>query len=382
MKSTVEPVQVSERPAGEQAVEMTEKSHSCEGVGGWVNSASLHFSPSIRELFFVGVSVQFSCSVMSNFATPGTAACQASLSITNSRSLLQLLSFESVMPSNHLILCCPLLLPSSVFPSIRVFLNESVLCIRWPTYCSLEKNISLFRKYSVSSGIYLFYCHLDFCLPSVLFPIIFISFSSPSSSTSFSMKFPLPGPLATEKTFKKNFYFLLCFVFIAACWLFSSCGQGGLLPSLGAQASHCSGFSCFGAWALELKSFSCCSSQVLEDRFDSCAVWGLVLPRVSDFPGSGIQLVSPALAGGFFTTELPMKPSTEKTLNPCLLPSTAPSRSTAHIDFLSHNHPIGCQPQSKLVFTEPSLHSEFLLMLLSLLLNDLLTFQVFFFLIS
>ena len=65
------------------------------------------------------------------FVTPWTAACQASLSITNSQSLLKLMSIESVMPSNHLILCHPLLLPS-IFPSIRVFSNESVLRIRWP----------------------------------------------------------------------------------------------------------------------------------------------------------------------------------------------------------------------------------------------------------
>ena len=64
------------------------------------------------------------------FATPWTAACQASLSITNSRSLLKLMSIESVMPSNHLILCCPLLLLPSIFPSIRIFSNESVLHIR------------------------------------------------------------------------------------------------------------------------------------------------------------------------------------------------------------------------------------------------------------
>ena len=65
------------------------------------------------------------------FATPWTAACQASLSITNSRSLLKLMSIASVMPSNHLILCYPLLLPS-IFPCIRIFSNELVLCIRWP----------------------------------------------------------------------------------------------------------------------------------------------------------------------------------------------------------------------------------------------------------
>ena len=70
------------------------------------------------------------------FATPWTAACQASLSITNSQSPSKPMSIESVMPSNHLILCCPLLLPPSIFPSIRVFSNESALCIRWPKYWS------------------------------------------------------------------------------------------------------------------------------------------------------------------------------------------------------------------------------------------------------
>ena len=71
------------------------------------------------------------------FATPWTAACQASLSVTISQSLLKLMSIRSVMPYNYLILCCPLLLPS-VFPSIRAFSNESALCIRWPKYWSLK----------------------------------------------------------------------------------------------------------------------------------------------------------------------------------------------------------------------------------------------------
>ena len=73
-----------------------------------------------------------SLSCVQLFATPWTAACQASLSITNSWSLLKLMSIELVMPSNHLILCHPLLLLPSIFPSNRVFSNESVLCIRWP----------------------------------------------------------------------------------------------------------------------------------------------------------------------------------------------------------------------------------------------------------
>ena len=74
--------------------------------------------------------------------TPWTAACQASLSITNSWSLLKLMPIESVMPCNHLILCHPLLLPPSIFPSIRVFSNDSALLIRWPKYWSFSFSIS------------------------------------------------------------------------------------------------------------------------------------------------------------------------------------------------------------------------------------------------
>ena len=74
--------------------------------------------------------------------TPWTAACQASLSITNSWSLLKLMSTESVMPSNHLILCCPFLLLPSIFPNIRVFSNESTLHISWPKYWSFSFTIS------------------------------------------------------------------------------------------------------------------------------------------------------------------------------------------------------------------------------------------------
>ena len=82
------------------------------------------------------------------FATPWTAARQASLFITNSRSLLKLMSVKSVMRSNHLILCHPLLLLPSIFPSIRVFSNESVLCIRGPKYWSFSFSISPSNQYS------------------------------------------------------------------------------------------------------------------------------------------------------------------------------------------------------------------------------------------
>ena len=82
------------------------------------------------------------------FATPWTAAQQASLFITNSRSLLKLMSIKSVIPSNHLILCCSRLLPPSIFPSIRVFSSESVLHIRWPKYWGFSISISLSNEYS------------------------------------------------------------------------------------------------------------------------------------------------------------------------------------------------------------------------------------------
>ena len=94
-------------------------------------SHSSHFIPLVQSLSSVRV-----------FVTPWTAAHQASLSFTISRSLLKLMSIKSVMPSNHLILCCPLLLAPSIFPSIRVFSNESVLPIRWLKYWSFSFSIS------------------------------------------------------------------------------------------------------------------------------------------------------------------------------------------------------------------------------------------------
>ena len=90
-------------------------------------------------------SVAQSCPILCD---PWTAACQASLSITNSRSLPKLMSIESVMLSNHLILSRPLLLLPSIFPTIRVFSNESALCIRWPKYWSFSFNISLPNEHS------------------------------------------------------------------------------------------------------------------------------------------------------------------------------------------------------------------------------------------
>ena len=101
------------------------------------------------QIFSLSSSVQsLSLSHFWLFATPWTAACQSSLSITNSQSLLKLTSIESVMSSNHLILCRPLLLLLSIFPSIRVFFSESVLHIRWPKYWSFSFSISPSNEYS------------------------------------------------------------------------------------------------------------------------------------------------------------------------------------------------------------------------------------------
>ena len=112
-------------------------------VTTWTNTEDITLSEKSHYMFS---SVQ-SLSYVRLFATPWTAAHQASLSKTNSRSLLKLMSFESVMPSNHLILCHSLLLSPSIFPSIRVFSNESALHMRWPKYWSFSLNISPSNKH-------------------------------------------------------------------------------------------------------------------------------------------------------------------------------------------------------------------------------------------
>ena len=103
--------------------------------------------PILKIIMGILLSVQLFIHVQL-FATPWTAAHHASLAITNSRSLLKLMCIESVMPSSHRILYQPLLLPPSIFPSIRVFSNESVLHIRWPNYWSISFSISPSNEYS------------------------------------------------------------------------------------------------------------------------------------------------------------------------------------------------------------------------------------------
>ena len=107
---------------------------------------SLKFSPFLRVQFQFSSVHSLNC--VWHFVTPWTAAHQASLSITNTQSLLKLMSIELVLPSNHLILCHPLLLLPSIFPSIRVFSNESVLHIRWPKYWSFNFSVSPSNEYS------------------------------------------------------------------------------------------------------------------------------------------------------------------------------------------------------------------------------------------
>ena len=108
------------------------------------SNLSNHFLPSS----FSSVGSAQSLSLVQLFVKPWTAAHQVPLSITNTRSLLKLISIKSEMPSNHLIFCCPLLLLPSIFPSIRVFSNEKILCIRWPKYWSFTFIISPSNEYS------------------------------------------------------------------------------------------------------------------------------------------------------------------------------------------------------------------------------------------
>ena len=121
---------------------MTRLSSLTKGTRNWTwNTCHRLFSLPLKSS-----SVQ-SLSHVLLFATPWTAARQASLSITNSRSLLKLMSIESVLPSNHLILCHPIFLLPSIFPSIRVFSNESALCIRWPKYWGFSYSLSPSNEY-------------------------------------------------------------------------------------------------------------------------------------------------------------------------------------------------------------------------------------------
>ena len=157
-------------------------------------------------------SVQFSCSVVSDSATPWAAACQASLSITNSQSLLKLMSFESVMPSNHFTLCHPLLLPPSIFLNIRVFSNESVLCIRGPKYWSFSFNINPSNEYS---GLISFRMDwLDLLAVQVTLKSLIQHHSSKASINSLSLSFLYSPTLTSIHDYWKNH----SFDYMDLCW--------------------------------------------------------------------------------------------------------------------------------------------------------------------
>ena len=147
------PSHQSARPSSKKSTKdkfQRENGHLCS-VGGNVNWYS-HYGEqcggSLKPKTGSAMLLSFSCSVMSESATPWTATRQTFLSFTISQSLLKLMSIEPVMPSTYLILCCPLLLLSSIFPSIKVFSDESALCIRWPKYWSFISSINPSNEYS------------------------------------------------------------------------------------------------------------------------------------------------------------------------------------------------------------------------------------------
>ena len=153
------------------------------------------------------------------FATPWAVAHQASLSITNYRSLLKLLSIESVISSNHLILCCTLLLLPSILPSIRVFSNESVLRIKWPKYWSFSFSISPSNEYS---GLISFRMHwLDLAVQGTQESSPTLQFKSiHSSALSFLYELQLSHPyMTTGKTIALTVQILVGKVMFLMCCL-------------------------------------------------------------------------------------------------------------------------------------------------------------------
>ena len=168
------------------------------------------------------ISSQFSCSVVSDFVIPWTAACQAFLVITISQRLLKLMSIQSVMSSNHLILCHPVLLLPLIFPSFRVFSNQSILHIRWPKYWSFSFSISPCNEYSglISFGIYWFdLLGIQGTLKSPPTP----QFKSISSLVLNFFYSPLSHPyMTTGKTIAlTRWTFVVCPFFLISCLCWS-----------------------------------------------------------------------------------------------------------------------------------------------------------------
>ena len=199
------------------------------------------------------------------------------------------------MPSNHLILCCPLLFLPSIFPSIRVFSNKSALRIRWPKYWSFSFNISPSNEHP---GLISFRMDwLDLLAVQGTLKILLQHHSSKTSILRRSAFFivQLSHPYMTiGKTIALTRWTLVDKV---AVWAFSSCGERGLLSSWGAQACHCGGFSCCAAQALGWMGFSSCGSQTLQHgsivvahRLSCSVACGILVPR------PGIEPLPPPLA--------------------------------------------------------------------------------------
>ena len=163
----------------------------------WKRSGKDLFYPKMEAPLLQFRSVQLLIHVQL-FAIPWTAACQASLSITKSQSLLKFMYIESVMPSNHFILCHPLLLPPSISPSIRVFSNESVLRIRWPKYWSFSFNISPSNEYS---GLMSWWIFTNSCQKH--------SYSILLCTVCYSLDRAEGKFLVNKELFKENWPFLL-----------------------------------------------------------------------------------------------------------------------------------------------------------------------------
>ena len=247
-------------------------------------------------------SVQFSHSVVSNSVTAWTAARQASLSITSSRSLLKLMSIESVMPSNHLILCRPLLLPPSIFPSIRVFSNVSVLHIRWPKYWSFSFSISLSNGHS---GLISFRMDwLDLLADQGTLKSLLQYHSSKTSVHQGSLKLSKCQGCSDAQSF---FCALVFHWVLLQQYQVPVVIQFTFTPSKSPQLES----GCVCAKSLQSCPTLCdpwtVAHQVpLSMGFSRKENWSeLPFPSMGDLPDPGIKpssLMSPALAGGFFTT--------------------------------------------------------------------------------
>ena len=162
-----------------------------------------------EKLWLTSVQSVQSLSHVQLFATPWKAARQASLSITNSQSLLKLMSIELVMPSNHLILCHPLVFLPSIFPSIRIFSNESVLHIRWPKYWRCSFSISPSNEYSGLISFMMYW--LDpFAVQGTLKSL---SNTTVQNHQFFGTQFSLLSTLTSIRDYWKNHSFDCC-----CCW--------------------------------------------------------------------------------------------------------------------------------------------------------------------